>query len=198
MPAQKTAADHLAALQALLPTGPVWPRDSGSTLAAVCRGVAILVARVQARADALLVDSFPATTAELLPEWERSLGLPDTCVGDDPSTQQRRARVLARLTARGGQSVPYFTAQAAALGFTVDVQEFAVARAGLTRVGERLNGEAWAHTFRIRAPAQTVTFAQSGLAKVGDPLASWGNQVLTCTLARLAPAHTVIQFGYGS
>lgn len=194
----RSAEDHRAALLALLPTGPVWPREPGSTLATIALGVATLTARLQARAAGLLADAFPATAYELLPEWEASLGLPDSCAGAAPTLQQRRAQVTARLTAQGGQSVPYLVAQAAALGFSITVEEFAPARAGLLRAGQPLHGEAWAHTLRIRAPATTTVRFRAGRSAAGEPLAAWGNAALECSLRRLRPAHTVMTFAYGS
>jgi uncharacterized protein YmfQ (DUF2313 family) len=194
---ERSAADYLAALKALLPTGAVWPRDAGSSPVRVLQGVATSVARLRARADALLVDAYPSTTYELLPEWEATLGLPDPCAGGSPSLPQRQQQVAAQLTAQGGQSVAYFIGQAKALGFEISITQFAVARIGAARIGEPVNGEAWAHAWRVVAPAQTVTLARIGASGIGDPLASWGNAVLTCALSRLRPAHTVLQIGYG-
>lgn len=191
-------ADLRAALLALLPTGAVWPRRDSGTLTRSCTGITTLAGRLQARALALLVDAFPATAYELLPEWEATLGLPDACAGLAPTLQQRRAQVTARLTAQGGQSVPYLIAQAAALGYVVTVEEFAPARAGQFRAGQPLYAEAWAHALRVRAPAVTVTRFRAGQSQAGEPLAAWGNAALECSLGRLRPAHTVILFAYGA
>jgi uncharacterized protein YmfQ (DUF2313 family) len=103
-----SAADYAAALSALLPSGRVWPKDSGSTLSALVGGLAQTPARLHVRSLDLLRESFPPTVAEMLPEWESALGLPDPCVGALPTVQQRRAQVVARFSGRGGQSVPYF------------------------------------------------------------------------------------------
>lgn len=194
----KSEGDYTAALLALLPRGRVWPHDPDATVPTVARGLAPTVQRVDAAGEALLLDAFPATATGLLPEWETSLGLPDECSGPAPTLQGRRAQVVARLTALGGQSIPYFTAYAAALGFTITVEEFAPARAGVLRAGDPVYGEAWAHTWRVHAPAETVTYFRAGLSAAGEPLASWGNALLECAFRRLRPAHTVLQFAYGS
>lgn len=191
-----TTADYLAALQSLLPRGRVWPREAASVQSKLMAGLAETPARLHARANNLLIDSFPATAYELLPEWEATLGLPDPCAGTSPTLQARRGQVVARLVARGGQSVPYFTASAANLGFTVTIQEYAPARAGMLRVGTPLNGADWAHAWQINAPAVTVTDFRAGLSVAGEPLRTWGNTVLECELRRSAPAHTVLLFAY--
>ncbi|MFC0407908.1 YmfQ family protein [Roseomonas elaeocarpi] len=194
----RLSASHLLTIfQKLLPRGAVWPRDPTAGQTRALGTLMPTYARLLTRDNNLLVDAFPSTTYELLPEWESSLGLPDSCIGDTPSTQQRVARVVARLTATGGQSRAYFIAQAAALGYAVTITEFKVARAGLSRVGDRLNGEAWGHAWRITAPAQTVTYARAGRAAAGDALAAWGNAALVCTMSRIRPAHTVLQIAYG-
>lgn len=190
------AAHYGAALLALLPPGAAWPRDPASVLARVAAGLAVSPARLEARAVALLADAFPVAPLELLPEWEASLGLPDPCSGPAPSTEKRQAAVAARFAARGGQSVAYFVAVAAAMGFTITITHYKAARAGDATVGEPIQDEAWAHTWRVNAPATTVSYASAGAASAGDPLAAWGNTELECALRRLAPAHTVPIFAY--
>ncbi|NUB17341.1 DUF2313 domain-containing protein [Azospirillum brasilense] len=76
-----TRADFRSAAQALLPRGRVWPRESGTVQGQVLDGLAASYERQTADAAALLVDAFPASTTQLLPEWEASLGLPDACTG---------------------------------------------------------------------------------------------------------------------
>jgi uncharacterized protein YmfQ (DUF2313 family) len=194
----RTVAEYSVALLALLPRGRIWPRDPDATLAAVARGLAPSAQRLDARAVDLLADAFPGTAYELLPEWEASLGLPDPCSGLAPTLQQRRAQVVSRLAASGGQSVPYFVSVAAALGYEITVEEFAPARAGTLRAGGAVYGEAWAHAWRVHAPGVTVTYFSAGGSAAGEPLAAWGNASLECVLTRLRPAHTVVQFAYGS
>lgn len=190
------AADYLRAFQALFPRGRVWPRDADAVQAQFLGALSPTYERQHLRANALLVDAFPATADELLPEWEETLGLPDPCAGPAPTLQLRRSQVVARLTGRGGQSVAYFVAVAARLGYTITVTQFAPFRAGLAAVGMPLCGEAWAHAWQVNAPLNTVTYFSAGQSAVGEPLASWGNEVLECELTALKPAHTALIFAY--
>lgn len=192
-----SADDYAAAMLALLPRGRAWPKRADSVLARTIGALAPAYARNHARANALLVDAFPATCSGLLPEWEASLGLPDMCSGPAATTDARRAEVVAKLAQRGGQSVAYFTAVAARLGYSVRVEMFAPARAGVMRAGDAALGPAWAHTWRVVAPAQSVRRFRAGAGTAGEPLAVWGNAPLECTLARIKPAHTILQFAYG-
>jgi len=193
-----TPGDYLAGTQGLLPSGPVWPRDADAVLTRVLGAFAVTYARTGNRGVALVTDAFPATTQELLPEWEATLGLPDPCSGPLPTVQQRRAAVVERLTSRGGQSVPYFVGVAARLGYAVTITEYVPSTAGRMRAGQRLHGKEWAHAWRMNAPVVPVTRFRAGLSVAGERLSSFGNKPLECTIGRYAPAHTVVAFAYGA
>lgn len=193
-----TAADYAEALSQLLPPGIVWPaRDSA--LRDVIDGLAPTAGRVHARAAALLDEAFPATTLELLPEWEASLSLPDEC--GDPAAQtiqERRAAVVARLVARGGQSIPYFIEVAAALGFTITIEEFQPFALGRVTFGKPLLDVEAAYRWRVIAPEITPIFFRFGSSAFGEPFVRASNAVLECVLDRIKPAHTTLEFQYGS
>ena len=192
---ERTPATLLATLKALLPTGAVWPREPDAALSRILGGPATTFARIYARAQALIVDAFPATTLELLPEWERTLGLPDPCAGAAPTIQQRRAQVVARFAGRGGQSVPYFVAYAANLGYSITITEFAPFRFGM-RFGLPMAGEEWSHVWRVNAPLDTIISFRFGQGRFGERFRTWGNEVLECQLEEIKPAHTILLFSY--
>lgn len=191
------AADFLAALQACMPRGKVWPKDPDAIQTQALQGHATPFQRQNDRANYLLTDAFPATADELLPDWEATLGLPDPCAGVSPTLQARQRQVVARLTNSGGQSVPYFIAYAQSLGFTVTVTQFTPFRMGQQSMGCQLGSQDWAFTWRVNAPASTISYFSMGQSGMGEPLASWGNNVLECELRALMPAHTILNFAYG-
>lgn len=191
-----TAANFLAAMQALLPRGRVWPRDADAVQTQVLSGLAPCYERQTARANYLLIDSFPSTTYELLPEWESTLGLPDPCAGAAPTIPQRRSQVIARFTNIGGASIPYFIGFAESLGYTVTIEQYSQARAGQLRAGMPCCGYDWNFASKITAPLNTVVRAKAGAMAAGDPLVSWGNAVLECEFRAIMPAHTIPIFAY--
>ncbi|MDR3438941.1 putative phage tail protein [Telmatospirillum sp.] len=130
--------DFLAALQALMPPGRAWPRDSDAVQTQVLAGLAPSYARVAASAEALLVDAFPATTAELLPEWQKTLGLPDANWPAATTLAQQQAQVVAKFANTGGQSASYFESLAASLGYTITVESAAPFRCGQSKCGQSL------------------------------------------------------------
>lgn len=197
MPAPSySASDYLAALQALLPKGRVWPREIDATQTQVLAGLTPVYEKNNARANDLIAEAFPATAYELLPEWEASLGLPDPVIGEVPMLQNRRAQAVAKFIGDGGQSAAYMIAVAKALGYEVTVTNYAPFRCGQQACGAQLGGEDWAHTWSINAALNTLTSFRAGQSTAGEPLQSWGNKILETMLRRIAPAHTILKFHY--
>lgn len=195
-------AAYAAQLAALLPTGRAWPRENGSVLMALVRGMADELARIDGRASDLFEEVDPRTTLELLADWERAAGLPDACTPAPDSISERQAALLMQLTALGGQSRAWFTACAAALGYAITIDEFQPFRM-LSRIGERLGSEAWAHNWRINVlpPATdtgegfTLRYFRMG-SRMGERLVGFGSIDFECVMRRARPAHTSLLFAY--
>lgn len=190
-----SASDYVAAMFALGHRGRAWTTDPGTVREAVMTGLAQHYVRSGARAVNLITDASPATTIELLPEWELSLGLPDVCAAQPQTLQQRQAAVLARFVGAGGQTAGYYIAVAAALGYAITITEFAPFRAGFSTAGTPC-GDAYAYAWQVNAPTFTVGSFRAGVSTAGEPLRWWGNTALQCTLRALAPAHTALLFSY--
>lgn len=191
-----STSDYLAALQALMPRGRVWPKDQNSVQTKALTAFSQEFQRTNLSANNLLVDSFPVTTTDLLVEWEESLGLPDPCAGLSPTIQLRRNQVVAKLTATGGQSAAYMIKFAANLGYTITITQYAPFRMGQGRCGMPLGGPDWAFAWRVNAPTASPIFFRTGQSAMGEPLESWGNTVLQCQMQEIAPAHTILNFSY--
>ncbi|WP_157218664.1 YmfQ family protein [Flavisphingomonas formosensis] len=172
-----SADDYAGAIRDLMPTGRVWPKDPGSVQGKLIAALALLPAQIDADAIALLADAFPAGTTGLLPEWEESLGLPDPCLGNSPTLAQRQGSVLARFTAGGGQSRQRFIDFAAALGFTISIEDYATFRAGESSAGQPACGDEWAFTWGVTIIANTSNLPVSAL---------------NCEMEAIKPAHTYI------
>lgn len=167
----------------------------------------LLSAAIEAEANALtqsdgaaeaVYSTIFADSGMGLAEWERVLALPDQCLVGVPQTARQRIQsVVSKLQARGGQSKPFFIALAKSLGYDITITTFRPARAGLARAGDPIYGGDWAFTWRVNAPAVTVSYARAGITGAGDPLASWGNKSLECRLSQMKPAESILLFGYG-
>lgn len=193
-----TAADYREQLKALLPPGQAFPRDPGTNLHDLLDGMAIELARVDGRAIGLLSEALPSDTSEMLSDWERVAGLPDKCSGTlEDTVQGRRAILLAKLASTGGQSAQYFIDIAAALGYTITIEQFRPFRAGRSVAGDSLTNGDWIYAWRVRSPETAVITFKAGRSVAGEPLRSWGNDTLECKFNQLKPAHTFALFAYG-
>jgi uncharacterized protein YmfQ (DUF2313 family) len=190
--------DFLRLAQQLLPRGDAWPHDPEAGMTQVLAGIAAEQAAVHARVGDLSErESDPAQTVELLPDWERAFGLPDSCISGPQTLQQRRAALVARIAAMGGQSIPILQAVAASLGFTITVTRFKPFCADESCADDPLYDEGAYFVARINAPAETITYFAADCSCADDPLAAWGNAQLECELNRMAAAHGHLTFAYG-
>jgi len=190
-----TAASGHAELLTLLLPKPYEATDAVLAASLAAEGKALDAAHASALVVAEAIS--PAGADGLwLADWERVLGLPDTCAGGYGQTQgERIAAALSKLRQRGGQSRAYFIGVAKALGFEITIEEHSVFTSGST-CGSPICNEPWRFVWTVRAPQTTVRPFTTRSAS-GEPLASWGNALLECVINRLKPAHTFVQFAYG-
>lgn len=193
-----SAGDFTSQLVALLPEGGAWPRDPGSALQALMRGLAAELARIDARAVALTAEADPRITSELISEWERQLGLPDPCAPAAATLDERRAAVVIKLVATGSQSRAFFIDLATRLGYAVTLDEFFSEGAAIAG-GIPYTGTGWAYTWRMNVDAEVgVTHFRAGSGRAGEPIRAWEIHPLECQVRRSAPAHTRVLFAYSS
>lgn len=191
------ANDYLGQIQALLPPGPAWAFEADAVLLRQSAALAESFARVDVRSVNVLAEADPRQTFELLPEWERDLGLPDKCsVQSGLTLADRRDSVVAKYVATGGQSPAYFIGIAKALGYpSASITQYKPRRCG-RRFNTLYGGIDWAHVWQLNLPAQKITQRVSG-SPFGERYRVWGDAALECTINRLKPAHTLVKFKYG-
>lgn len=218
-----TAEDMAQVLSDLLPPGPVWPRDPETTLQKTMAGLAEEFARLLGRDCDLLSESYPGSATETITDWERVCGLPDECTGPLETLQERRQAVLAKLAMRGGQSRQYYIDGAAELGFTISkITEFRPLIASEGRAGDacyfqslgrdeppigdpppppdpkETRDKDWWYVWQITTTEDVKTvYMRADESEAGDPLAVWGNSMLTCWAEENKPAHTMILYAFG-
>jgi uncharacterized protein YmfQ (DUF2313 family) len=196
MPIGSSASDYLQQLINLTPPGSAFPMEDSANWVSLLNAIAQTCARIDANSVLLLNESFPDTTTQLLPNWERIAGLPDDCSVLGDTYQIRRLNLIAKLTSRGGQSKSYFIEVAASLGYTVTITEFKPFRVSISRVGDPLCDATWLFVWQINSQLNTITWFRAGNSAAGEPLASWGNTRLECIMKKYKPAHTIVQFAY--
>ena len=191
-------AAYLIFLQSLLPPGQAWTTDHMAALTKVLDVIAGEFSRIHIRTDELLREADPRNTVEMLADWERVAGLPDTCTGDLETLQERRTALVQKVTGIGGQSKAYFQSIAESLGYEVEIDEFRPFICGISHCGDILNGgHDVRYNWRVRVLEPRITYFRTGLSRCGERLMSIrAAEDLECILNRLKPAHTNLIFAY--
>ena len=192
-----SSADYLAQLKALLPRGLAWGRGASTYLSMLLGAFAQLFAMDDARAMDLIEEADPRTTYALLPEFEQAFCLSAFSVVDGSalSIEQRRSKLVAKYTGRGGQSRAYFIALAARLGFVVTIEEFSEFSVDAD-VEAPIYGEEWNFAWQVNAPLATSTEMTVDSDVDQSITTDWLNYLLEASFQEDKPAHTVLIFNY--
>jgi uncharacterized protein YmfQ (DUF2313 family) len=185
-------------LQALLPSGAAWPREPDSVLAQVLLAEAQEFARLDLRAAEFLEETDPRTAYELLPDWERVLGLPDPCTAAATSVAARQLACWRKLAFQAGQTPAFYIALAASIGFEIEVHEF---DPDVDDYDASLAAEVAAGRWRFIWRVHVLNGGTFNFMVAGDPAGSAlveGDQALDleCILSAAKPAHTHVIFSY--
>ncbi|HVT35404.1 MAG TPA: putative phage tail protein [Nevskiaceae bacterium] len=175
-----TADSYARQLRQLLPPGQLWARlAGGDDWRNLLKALGASLMRAHKRIAAMPREADPRTASARLPDWETSVGLPDTCIPGGGSLQQRRNAVVARLRSTGGASPAYFIGLAAGYGYTITITPL---------------GPAY---WRATAAEDTVVVNCTCNGGCDDQLEAYGNDQLECLLNRVKPAHTQLDIAYG-
>lgn len=194
----RSAADYVGQLRALLPPGPAWEPDLNPGVDDVLRGLAPEFGRVDQRAADLVEEMVPSGVRELLPDWERVMGLPDTCVGAEASFGERRAEVVRRFGEIGAQTPEYFAGIAVRLGYpNARVVEhraprFGRSRFGVAHFGSRKQQFYWT----LHLGSRRAGGARFGITVWGERFGGNPNDIIECVIRRYQPSHTYVIFDY--
>lgn len=205
MAVELSAQDYKRSIFALLPPGMVWPTDPDSRLQRLIAGMALEHVRVDRRAGQLMLEADPRQASELFPEWEHSYGLPGVCAPKDQSLADRRVALVGRIVGRGGMRAQDYVELAEGLGYDgLEIVEHREATVELANgvgprgaeIGDPLNGEKWLYAWDALVPSGVVREAVAGGSEIGDPLRSWGDELIECALQLAAPSWLYLTVGY--
>ena len=196
----------------LVPLGLAWPRQPNLRRDDLLEAKAAELARVDSRVADMLREADPRTALETLPDWERVAGLPDGCtVTSSITIQERRTRLVQKLTSTGGQSPQYFKDIAEELGYETEIIEHSPFTCGYsecglisetlpssTRVSGLTDTPGLRHYWNMNVLEPRVTWFRVGESELGkDPFAKIDFATdLECVINKLQPAHGVLVFAY--
>ena len=189
--------EHL--VNTLLPRGLIWNRKKGGVLDSILFSLSSEAARVDARARALVDESDPRTSVEELQRWFDDHGIPSECVAAiaDPSLEQMRQELIAKITSNSGLTAKYFEELAGVLGYSAKVTTFEEHHVEHD-VEMPLADEKWIPVFTLGITISNDSGFDEFTTEwdAEQPLARWGNSLLECLIKALAPAHVEVIFIY--
>jgi uncharacterized protein YmfQ (DUF2313 family) len=175
----------------LLPTGKVW-NTYNTNMAAFLNLLAPGFQRLQQQADKLEVETPAGELFENLPDWEATVGLPNSCSSLAQTIQQRRQSVNNQLVGPTGVtplSNDFYINYFAALGVTVQIIEYASFRTDIGQIGQPLYGDDYWFTFAVNVINNNPIYFQTDISYPGEPLVSYANVDVACIMNKISPAH---------
>lgn len=190
--------DSHAGAMALLPTGPVWPRDRQGVLSQTVRGLTGVHWHAWTRVRDMLDEADPRTCYETIRMWEIDCALPDPCIENPPtSIEARRAAIIAKRQMGATTTPMHFIRLAAVLGYDIEIVEFRPFRAW-SNCNDYLNpdSEGWAHCWLVRVLNDRAIYWMRATSPCTSFIREWSQGDLECVFERIKPAHTHIIWAY--
>ena len=190
--------DQAALLAAHLPLGGVFDaaREEGTNFNDLLKGLGTELFRLESEIFDVCQEMDPRLTLDLLPEWERSVGIPDDCFSTVEDLQRRRDQVLLKLKGFKVQTEDDFIELAAILGQTIEIEPGAISGAYPMMYPARYLGGATAARFTmiVHFPnAQNTDYPQPYPVPYGV-----ATGVVECVIENTAPANVQVIFSYGT
>ncbi len=178
-----TTEDYKPTVIQVLPDGLAWkPTPSGKMDKLFCAW-SKEPSRVEKRGADLIEEMDVRTTEELLPDWERNLGLPGSCTNPPTTLDDRREAAHAKLTGRDIRNEQFFLDLAADLGYpNASIRrEHNPFQMGVSDMGDAFysDGGHWTYTWTLILLTSTDN-----------------DGALQCQMRENAQAHEVVHFEY--
>lgn len=190
--------DHKKVLAKLYP--PVSYDVNGERFLAQCEVDGNAFDRLQKSAVDLLQIIEPATSNTMLSYWEHLCGIKTDYTNN---YQARVKRVIAKLNAIGGLSIPYFKRIAESIGYRIEIKEFSPLANDLPTTGDlaQFRNEARDNLiFMWRVSVlngdDNIVYFRAGSSFAGNHLVEFGDPIIEEFFRDLKPAHTYCYFAY--
>jgi uncharacterized protein YmfQ (DUF2313 family) len=178
----------------LLPPGPAWSTEPKSNLSKLLSGMAEELERVDDQSGGLVLEANPLTMSTLLDIRYTEAGLPDLCKGKPALDSEQQKEVIAKWSARGGQSIAYFNEVAENYGYDVLIEEYAIFKIEQTAIETLGIDSEYAFAWKVNYVDEGALYFRSGAAKADDRLEDFKGIGINCVFDKLKPAHTSITY----
>lgn len=181
-----------------LPDGDAWVNkfNSESNLGKLIIGLAAEYLKISIMIEDSLNEVNINTTVQLIDEWERSVGIPDDCFDASGTLQERRDRVISKLSNYGGiQTAEDFERLALTLGFNVEVTNGTANGVFPLKFPIRFfdNRKEAVHTIIVNLEEQRSVFPLTFPIEFSSGVTG----IIECLFKKLAPANCQVLFLYG-
>lgn len=185
-------ADHL-------PIGGVFDaaRKDDTNFKKLLIGLGIELYRLEVAIFLVCNELDPFTTAQLLPEWERSVGIPDLCLKTNKSLEERRQQVLLKLRGFRVQNVQDFVDLAAIFGERIIIEQGADRGVYPMCYPVVYYGNAKTARFTMIVHFPDIAPPRYPLA-YPFPYTFNRNGVIECLIKKVRPANVQVIFSYGT
>lgn len=190
---------YVQQLTSLLPTGQAWNTEPGSNLMAMLRVFAAELAQLHGRADRIMIEALPSSTFDLLEDWEKAAGLPDSCSPLADTRPERIDALVSKIKRLGGQSPQFFIDLAESLGYEIEITEFRPFLCGINHCGtdHLTEGHDIRFIWYVTVLNAKLLYLRCGEGTIDQRLLDFRQaDDLACVLMKLKPAHTELIIGY--
>jgi uncharacterized protein YmfQ (DUF2313 family) len=189
----------LSALQAMLPPGRAFTRHPDAMLTKLLTAFASMFLAAQLKFDALMREADPRRATTMLPDWERTLGLPDRCTPAGQQLVDRQRAAFQRLTEEGGQSAPYFIDLAEKLGEPdVTITRFSQFTCN-SSCNDALYSLGDKFTWRVNIPRAALNVRPMDCnSDCNSALQDYTPSVIECAINERKPAESDVIFAYAA
>lgn len=184
---------------ALWPRGAAWGTPDGeapstiSVIAALTRAILAPFAHLYARAWRLVEESCSSTLVDSLEDWERDFGLPDPCVIEPQTIDQRKTALAGRVIRLATITPADVVKLAARLGYIVALEEPDAFRVGESSCSDldELSDTGLNQQFVIHIFDAPVWQFECGIGEVGvTRLLDFDHGALACAIRKVSPGWT--------
>lgn len=197
----------------LLPKGRLWQPKGQPKFSALLNATAQELARIDDRVAQMRIEVDPKKTNEILDLWENAFGIPDECTPDGQTIDERRTQLVQKMTNVGGLSKTFYEFIGLQLGFVIVVDKTKNFLAGRARAGDPLHNYfnrhfvagsecgmqlseiGWRYYFMAELPVTAAEHFVAG-SFAGDPLRTFSNPLIECTIKKLKPANSAVFFTF--
>lgn len=167
----------------------------GSNLRKILIGLACEFIRFRDKVDDVYDEYDPNNTTNLIEEWEEFVGIPDDCLSNTGTLEERRTNVLLKLAGVNATTAKQFEDIGAVLGFDITVENGVDTSTLPLSLPFFLISEAEA-PFVIVITLDAADEPQGLPLELPFELTTSSPAVLECLFDKLKPANTIVLFRY--